>query len=321
MSRARLSILTASLLIAACSGGGDGFNGTDPAAGTFDITTANGQMAATIAWKSAISSGELTDLGGSLGLSAAAPGGFSKASLTRPAGFVVSVMQKVAIGPDVYPCFPEGSITISGEIEDPLTLTAGDKFTVLSTMCDEGAGEVVDGLIEFTVRDFSGDLFVGAYLLSMDAVVTDLQIMTGTDSVTSNGDATVNLDTSVSQYVEASTSGTSMTSDSNASSETISNFQSSQSVDGNQQNLPYTMSASGTLDTTQLEGNVHYSTPTEFSGDGEAFPSAGVLLVEGANSAVRLIAVDDVNVRIEIDTNNDGAADETINTTWAELTT
>ncbi len=321
MSRVRLSVLSASLLLAACSGSSDRLGGAGPAAGALGITPANGQTAAQIAWASVVTSSEFTDLGGSLGFSAATPGGFSKATQTQPAGFLINVMQKVPFGPDVFPCLTSGTITISGDIADPLTLTNGDTFTVESTMCDDGAGEVVDGLIEFTVGDFTGDILAGTYLLSMDAVVTDLQVMTVTDTITSNGDATVSLDTSTPGFVSAGTSGTSMTTDSNASSETITNFQSSQTVDGNLQNLPFTLSAFGTLETTQLDGFVSYSTPTEFSGEGIAFPSAGELLVEGANSSARLIAVDDVNVTIEIDGNGDGVTDETINTTWVALTT
>ena len=324
MSRARLSVLSASLLIAACSGSSDQFDGAGPEGGTtFNITSANGQTAAQVAWASAIASGELTDLGGSLGFTAAAPGGVSKASLTKPAGLVVGVMQKIPFGPDIFPCLPDsdGTITISGDIAFPGTLTVNDTFTVVYTMCDEGTGEVVDGLVEFTVGEFTGELLTGAYMLSMDAVVTRLQVMTGTDTLTSNGDATVTLDTTVSQYVEAGTSGSSMTTDSNASSETIMSFQSHQTLDANQGNLPYTMSASGTLDTTQLEGIVSYSTPVEFSGEGADFPSAGVLLVVGTNSSARLTAVSNVNVTIELDTDGDGNTDETINTTWVDLTT
>jgi len=320
MSRARLSVLSASLLIAACSGGTDQFTNAGPGADAFNITSTNGATVAKVAWESAVTSGELTELGGSLGITAAVPGGFSKPSQTQPAGFLVNVMQKVPFGPDVFPCLTSGTVTISGDIADPLTLTRGDTFTVESTMCDDGAGEVVDGLIEFTVGDFSGDILLGTYLLSMDAVVTNLQVMTGTTTTTSNGDATVTLDTSDAPYVEASTSGTSMTTDSNTSSETITNYQSNQTVDGNLENLPFTMSASGTLDTTQLDGIVSYSTPTEFSGEGIGFPSEGELLVEGENSSARLIAVDDVNVRIEIDLDGDGTTDEAIDTTWVALT-
>ena len=321
MSRARLSVLSASLLIAACSGSSDQFDSPGPEGGTFNITSANGQTAAQVAWESVVASGELTDLGGSLGFAAAAPDGVSKASLTKPAGLVVSVMQKIPFGPDIFACLSDGSVTISGDIAVPGTLTADDTFTVVYTLCDEGTGEVVDGLVEFTVGDFTGELLAGAYMLSMDAVVTNLQVLTGTDTLTSTGDATVTLDTMVSQFVEAGTSGTSMTTDSNASSATIMSFQSHQTLDGNQQNLPYTISASGRLDTTKLGGIVSYSTPVEFSGAGTDFPSEGVLLVEGTNSLARLTAVDNVSVTIELDINGDGVTDETVNTTWVDLTT
>ena len=50
------------------------------------------------------------------------------------------------------------------------------------------------------------------------------------------------------------------------------------------------------------------------------YPTAGVLLVEGFGSSARLIAqANGVDVVIEIDSNNDGEVDDTINTTWQEL--
>ena len=321
MSRARLSLLSASILLAACSGGDDPFGNNDPVTQTFDITSTNGLLATKIAWESAIASGDLTDLGGSIGLTAAVPGGLSKASLAQPTGLVMNVMQKVPFGPDEFNCFPSGTFSISGDVENPLTLTADDTFTVLYTMCDDGTGEIVDGQIDFTVGDFSGDLQGGVYLLAMDAIVTNLQVITGSDTLTHNGDTALTLDTTDAPFIDAGTSGTSMTIDSNASSETIMNFQSSQTVDGAQQNLPYTMSASGTIDTTQLSGIVRYSTPLQFSGEGADYPSEGVLLVEGANSSARLTAVDNVNVMLELDVDGDGVVDQTIETTWAGLTT
>jgi hypothetical protein len=78
--------------------------------------------------------------------------------------------------------------------------------------------------------------------------------------------------------------------------------------------------AAGLIDSTQLAGIVRYSTPVEFSGAGIEFPSAGVLFVEGSNSSARLTAVDNVTVTIELDVNGDGETDQTINTTWVDLT-
>ena len=321
MNLARLSVLSASVLIAACGSGGDQFSGAQPSTTTFAITSANAATVASISWQAVVASGNFGDLGGSLGLSAATPDGFAKATQApRAAGYLVNVMQKVPFGPDVYPCLFDGIVTISGDIEDPLTLTVGDTFRAVYQLCDEGEGEVVDGTIDFTVGEFTGDILTSLYMVSMDATVTNLQAITGTDTITNNGDATLMLDTMLAPYIEAGVSGTSMTVDSNASSETLSSYSSGQTVDGNLQELPFTLSASGTLDTTQLSGIVQYSTPVTFAGEGLDYPNSGELLVEGVDSSARLIAVDNVNVTIEVDSNGDGVIDDTINSTWANLT-
>jgi len=43
-----------------------------------------------------------------------------------------------------------------------------------------------------------------------------------------------------------------------------------------------------------------------FEGFDADYPRTGEILVSGASSSVRLIAVDNINVRIEIDTNDVG---------------
>lgn len=320
MRPAHLSILSASFLVTACGGSGSAFNGTEEPAGTFAITSANAAAATSASWDALEASSDFGDLAGSLGLSAAVPDGVAKATqVLKAAGQASGTGQAVPVGPDVFPCLSGGAVTVSGNVASPLTLTTGDTFNVLYELCDEGAGEVVDGTIGLTVGDFSGDLLLGTYLISMDAVLTNLQVTTGTDVIINNGDTTITLDTQQIPFIATGVSGTSMTVDANASSQTLSNYISSSTLDGGLQTLPYTMAASGTLDTTELGGLVEYSTPVEFSGEGTNYPAAGSLLVEGANSSARLTAVDDINVTIEIDSNGDGAIDDTINTTWAAL--
>ena len=315
-----LSVLSASVLVAACGGSGSSFNGAEEPASTFAITTANATAATSAAWEALVASSDFADLGGSLGLSAAVPGAVAKATQAfKVAGQPTGAGQAVPVGPNVFPCLSGGAATVSGNVADLLTLTPGDTFNVLYEQCNDGVGEIIDGTIDFTVGDFSGDLLLGTYLLSMDAVVTNLQVRTGTDTIINNGDATVTLDTEQTPFVGTGVSGTSMTVDTNASSQTLSNYVSRATLDGGLPNLPYTKAASGTLDTTQLGGVVRYSTPLEFSGEGTNYPAAGSLLVEGSNSSARLTAVDNVNVTIEVDTNGDGVIDGTINTTWAAL--
>ena len=138
-------------------------------------------------------------------------------------------------------------------------------------------------------------------------------------SCASNGDATVTEDTTRTPFIESGVSGSSMTVDYNGMSETLSNYSSSQTIDGGLQPLPYTLSAAGTLDSTELDGVIQYSTPVTFAGEGLDYPSSGSMLVTGLDSAARLTALDSVNVTIDVDIDGDGTYDETIETTWAEL--
>jgi len=320
MKFARLSILSASVLIAACSGGSDQFSGTQPSATTLAITSANATTVTRVSWEAAIASGGFGQIGGSSGPITATPGVISKSpAVPQAAGQLVNVVHELPFGPDISPCLEDGTVTTSGDVADPETITTDDTFRVEYEACDDGLGEVIDGIIDFTVRDFTGDIFLGIYMVSMDAIVTNMQVVTDTDTITSNGDATVSLDNTQSPFLTAGVSGTSMTVDSNSSSETLSNYASDQTLDAGMQELPYTMKAFGTLDTTQLDGIVQYSTPVTFTGEGLDYPSAGSMLVDGEDSSARLTAVDNVSVTIEVDNNGDGVIDDTINTTWADL--
>ena len=327
MNLARLSVLGASLTLAACGGSGDfgefsgggGFGGGGSSTTTYAITSGNAPTATRTSWEAAIGSGSFGSTGGQV-VSTGSPGDFAKASpASRSVSLITNVLQKIPFGPEVSPCLVDGAVTLSGDIADPLTLTTGDTFNILFEACDDGFGEVIDGMIDMTVREFTGDLLVGTYQLSMDTVATDLQVFTASDTVTSNGDATVTEDTTRTPFIETGVSGTSMTVDYNGMSETLSNYVSNQTVDSGLQPLPYTLSAAGTLDSTELDGVIQYSTPVTFAGEGFDYPSSGSMLIQGLDSAARLTAVDNVNVTIEIDVDGDGTYDETLELTWAEL--
>jgi hypothetical protein len=320
MNLARLSVLSATVMIAACGSGGDQFGGAQPPATTIAITSTNALAVTRVSWEAVLASGDFGSLGGGLVLSTASPDSFAKPTVAqKAAGSLVNVLHEVPFGPEVLPCQSSGIVTFSGDIADPETLSVGDTFRAVYELCDDGLGEVIDGIVDLTVGEFTSDVETGFLMLSMDTVVTNLQVVTGTETTTSNGDATITLDTTQSPLVAAGVSGTSMTVDSNTSSETLGNYSSSQTVDGSLQTLPFTLAASGTLDSTQLAGAVRYSTPVTFAGEGLDYPSAGALLVLGQDSSARLTAVDNVNVTIEIDSNGDGVVDATIETTWAAL--
>jgi hypothetical protein len=322
MRRKYIGLLATALMTSACGGGDSStFGGTEPVSDSFGIDSGNGVAAARQSYEAVLASGGIADIGGAAGLSSAPSDGSAIArQAAAPEELVLDVVSLIPFGPDVEPCFGgTGTVTISGDIAVPGTLTPGDVFRIEYDLCDEGQGEIIDGDIDLTVRDFSGDLFLGTYLLGMDAVIDTLSIATGTDTLITDGDATIAINTQEAPYIETSVSGSRITQTSNAGTETLASYSSSQSLDGNQDPPEYTMDASGTLDSARLPGTVTYSTETTFRGFVPAYPREGALLVRGDSSSARLVVLDDTNVRVEIDSNGDGAVDDAIDLTWEEF--
>ena len=321
-----LIALTPLAFAAACGGGSDGAGngGTLPPPTGMTIDRNNAMQATAASYDAATQSGGYASLAGANGITADAGGGRAKPAIAAAGRAFDRLLQKIPFGPDSYPCAVAGTVTFSGNIADPVVLASGmlspgDIFLVVYAGCDDGTGEIIDGTIDMRVDAFDGDVLTGAYVLTMSMDVTDFQVATATDTLLGNGDATATLDTEAAPYVEASVSGDSMTTDTDTHSDTVTVYASAQTLDARVSPSPYTMRASGTLDSTRLAGVVTYSTPVVFAGFDDEYPGTGELLVEGENSSARLVAIDNVNVRIEIDADGDGTVDDTILTAWAEL--
>ncbi len=317
--RIKTSVLVlAAAALAACGGGG-GAEFTPPQTATaLPITAANGQPAISAAWESANGSAGLTDL---LGTSGFVSSGQLKPSVQATVE-LGNIVNKIPFGPTTLPCQVGGSITVSGDLADPITpsLSAGDVINVDADACDDGLGEIIDGQLGFTVDRFEGDLLSGLYDLTMSMTLTGFSVQSAGDTLTSSGDATVTLNTLSAPSVSAEVSGNSLTTQSGSLSETLSDFLSTQTLDAGQTPAPYTLSSSGTLDSSRLAGTVSFTTPVTFMGFDTDYPQSGELLVTGESSSARLIALDAVNVRVEIDTDGDGTVDTVIDTTWDDLT-
>ena len=75
---------------------------------------------------------------------------------------------------------------------------------------------------------------------------------------------------------------------------------------------------------TDISGTFSYQSvvPDEFLSDTDSAtgPYTGELLVTAAdNSSMRMVAVDEFNVRLDLDFNGDGVIDQSIPTTYATL--
>jgi hypothetical protein len=320
------SILLIPLVFLAACDGEPGFSGDAapppvPGAGAFAIDSGNAVAVTGVAYKAALASGELAGLADSNGLTADA-GGVNKTAFSGKVGGVVTQSVPIPLGPQ--PCLLDGEVEITLDVVDPAVFaagmySAGDTIHIEYRGCIDVQGETIDGVMDLEVISVEGDLLGGVFNLTMSIVATNLQVTTPDDVLSIHGDVTASINTLNAPFVRASVSGERIETSSNASSEILTAFDSLQTVDGGLNPIPYTMSAGGTLDSSQLPGIVDYSTPVTFQGLGENYPHTGEFLVVSGNSSALLIAIDDVNVQIDIDNNRDGTVDETIMTTWAEL--
>ncbi len=316
------------IMVSACDTG-TSFSGnttTPPPAGggPLTITSANAPAAMTVALKAALDSAGVGDVAGVIGVGTANVGNMNKVSGGDfYSATLVNAMQKVPFGPIEQPCVISGIITISGDLADPFAISfaVGDTLSVVAADCVDVPGETVNGTIDYLFTTITGDILLGPpYRLVFDVDLTNFQVADSTGTDVSNGSVTVSVDTTDPNLVWiVSINGTQLTIDGATGSDTISNFDTTETVDTLVVPTPYTLVSNGTVDSTDLEGPVDYSSPVMFEGSGEANPSTGEFLVTGASSSVRLIALDDVNVRLESDFDGDGVIDETTDTTWDAL--
>ncbi|MGI9233722.1 MAG: hypothetical protein ACR2RD_08845 [Woeseiaceae bacterium] len=322
MRSSHVLTVSAFSLLAACGGGGGGGITTASPDPTLSIDANNAILVARVSYESALASGGLGALTGDGLVIGSVPGGVNKLDAAVAAAAKTGVGQAhVPIPAETTPCAMSGTVTVSGEIADPITptLSPGDFFEIDYDACDEGLGDVIDGVMRLDINSFSGDFLNDLFNMTATMTLTMFQVTTGQDVSSSHGDATVTLNTLNSPAVSTSLSGNSMRIDANATSELMTNYTSTIDVNGGQVPSPFTMASSGTLDSTRLSGVISYSTPVDFQGFDADYPSSGEFLVSGGSSTLRLIAIDNINVTIELDTNGDGTVDETIQTTWADM--
>ncbi|MBT8083002.1 MAG: hypothetical protein KJP08_06500 [Gammaproteobacteria bacterium] len=321
MNRKLACVLGASLVLAACGGDGESLFGEPPPSASFPISSSNGAAAVRVAWESAGGSGALAGVGAGVGLSGSAPGAQTiAAQALSPEDIVIDVVSLLPFGPETFGCAGgTGTAIISGNITNPETLSRDDTFRIEYDMCDDGAGTVTDGIVEMTIAEFTGDVFLGTFQVAADTLVDSLSITAGGETITGSGDARVTIDSTQAPFVSTGIYGNSLLQTTAVSTGSLTNYASDLTYDGNQVPAEFAMGASGTIDSSLLPGSIGYSTEVTFAGIAGSYPNTGTLLVEGDKSTARLVAVDAENVRIDIDSDGDGTVDEMIEMTWDEL--
>ncbi len=320
---AALGAAILALTFSGCGGGGGGGGPAPPAGPPATGTINTGSVLAVSARvvDAAFQSGGFGNITNFVGLTTVATGDpvtLGKGIITK-AG-VWNVNSQIPVGPETTLCAVAGSVTVSGDLASPLTVTEGDFLDYLWENCDDGLGQVINGIIGMTFTEFEGNLLAGRILLRVSLAVQGFQVIEGTGSNTTTGDLALTIDSRTQPLTVVTTMGTTLMVDNGSSTETLTDFSSTVTEDTSMFPANFTTEATGRVSSTQFEGVVSYATPLAFQATGDGFPYEGEMLVFGTNNAsIRIMAIDEVNVRIEADFNGDGAADATIETTWAAL--
>jgi hypothetical protein len=319
---AALAAAILALIFSGCGGGGGG--GPAPPPGPPATGTINTSSVLAISGRvidAAFQSGGFGNITNFVGLTTVATGepmALGKGFVTEAGTWNVNATKP--LGSENEMCDVSGSLTVSGDIQSPLTVTAGDFLDYLWEECDDGLGQVINGRIGMTFTEFEGNLLAGRILLRVSLDVQGFQVIDSTGTHTSDGDLSVTIDSRTQPLTVVTTMGSSLMVDNGISTETLTDFSSIFTEDTSMFPANFSKESTGRVSSSLFVGVVSYSTPVVFQASGDGFPYEGELLVFGTNnSSVRIMAIDEDNVRIEADYNGDGAADATIDTTWAAL--
>jgi hypothetical protein len=319
-------------LVAGCSGGGgsDGSSSSGSSAIELppaEISSANAPIIAGAVTQAAVEGSDVGEFAGFAGGGAIVGGSadqvFAKIGSVQSNQFeslrerVLTGELQAAIPPETTDCAVSGTVTVSGDVANPLTLTGGDTFTLVFDACDDGAG-IVDGTYAMRITSFSGDLLSGSFSMSIAVTLTDFELTADGQTVSINGDVSVSMTSSASPTQTVTMTSSSLSVSDGTDSHTLTNYSAVQSID--QLTYAYTLEVSGALSSSAFDGTVTFATSVELVGDGTGYAFSGEIRVTGAQSAtIEIIVLDSDLVRLEIDLDGDGVIDEIVDTTWAEL--
>lgn len=221
---------------------------------------------------------------------------------------------------EIQGCLNGGTVDITASLANPLRLTVGDTIRAVFDNCDEGDGYVLNGQVDIEVIETGGDFLTEFFLLGLDVVLTDIEIIDDMETSTADGGFTLTLDAldwpTVSQTIE----GAELVFGAAGDTITLMAFRHFLQVDGSMTPEAVLVTVEGRVDSSGLGGAVDYETPVPVRVSGDADPDTGEILVTGNDgSNVRIVFNDPTSITLEVDENGDGVIDEYIDTTWAEL--
>lgn len=315
--------------LSACGGGGGG--GGSTASAPVAVTAANASQVASTSYEA---SSALQGAGsGGVG---ALTGAVVQTSATRVdlMGAIVSQIGNIepllsaapvpaVTGAQVsasVSCTNGGTVSLSlNDVNNDQQLSTGETASISFSACDEG-GILLNGSLGLTNVTVTGDIAtpLAAYSLQVTVTASGFTAVENGQTAGLNGGFVLSQSTSDGVSFSSSISGTSMQVTEAGVTVTLTNFQS----DGtsNDSTGAFRLSTNATVSSSVLGGSVTIVTDTPFQGTAPDYPSSGQATITGANgTTVTLIALDSVNVRLQINSDGVPGVDQTIDTTWAAL--
>lgn len=215
-------------------------------------------------------------------------------------------------------CTDGGSFSFTlNDADDNQELSSGDSVSATFNSCSEG-GTVLNGVLSINNIAITGDPAGFPYSLQLTIQANNFSVTEASETASLNGALTLGRSTSDGVSFSSSISGTSIALTENGGAATLSAFQLGSTEDISSGAYSFDMTA--TVSSPDIGGAVSIVTDVTFEGVDPADPYVGEATITGANnSSVTLIALDEINVRLLVDENGDGATDATIDTTWAAL--
>jgi hypothetical protein len=337
-------------LALACGGGGSGSGG----GATADITEMNADEIASDVMRGILLSADLSTIGGAIFSGDVLPSATGDAADEAPlralagalriAGSVEAeplpslpgggVSPSAAFDPFTEPCDAGGTVTLSGNIAGSQP-SAGDRINASFDNCinRDDADQplpVLNGGLSFTIQGLSGNpeaLFSLLLALTLNDLTSGNDI--DPDRLVTDGSASTSFNNTVPPNAVSAAEGTNLRFERgpSASGKTLilSSFEVQLTQDTGDDT--YEIEGDGQTSSSRFTGDVDYDVTETLEGDagqtGETLehPGDGIVLVEGAASAMRIVVLDETNVDLELDLDGDGMFPETdtISTTWTDL--
>ncbi len=330
---ARSALTVPFCLLAACGGGGGGAN-TEPQPlepTAFTIDENNAQEVSSDLWY-VVDFGDFGDIGeglvaGGVVVERSARTGFAQLAqelvleyLAADASEQAAVAGGVIIS-DTVACTQGGTAAVEiNDADDSGTDSIGDTASIQFSQCRED-GDLINGGFSFAITALSGSVGVTAdWRIGVQITFDNFSLDDTLELMSVDGTMDMDLVQSGGVTGESDLSIGNLVLGQAANSWVLQNMSATAEEDYN--SLAYSLSQNGTVDSDQLGERFTVQTLVPLTGvdlSGNA-PDAGSLRITAANgSNVTLVAVGGGLVRLEIDSDGNGVAETTIDTSWDEL--